>query len=75
MDSLDNWVTLTQCVQWYSHEAAACRRALSDLRWMAGVAANEKEQVSWCEDVTNKVLSRNKQRAVSEPHEVINEFP
>ena len=70
IDSLDNWVTLTQCVRWYSHEAVACRRVLSDVRWMAGVASTEKDQVTWCEDICNKVLSRNKQRAVSSNKEM-----
>ena len=65
IDAIDNWVTLTQCVRWYSHEAQCTRRALSDFRWMAGVSASEKEQVGWCEEVVNKVLSRNKHRAVS----------
>ena len=51
------------CLRWYSHEALATRRVLADYRWMAALGDTVKEQVTWIEDLVNKVMSRNKTRA------------
>ena len=63
VDAIENWGAIVMMTRWMSHEAAAFRRVMVDLRWMAGVSASEKEQVDWCEEAANKILTANANRA------------
>ena len=58
-----NWAAVVHMTRWMSHEVSAFRRCMVDFRWMAGLSASEKEQVDWCEEAANKVLTANAQRA------------
>ena len=63
VDAIENWAAVILMTRWMSHEAGAFRRVMVDFRWMAGVSASEKEQVDWCEEAANKVLTANANRA------------